>query len=204
MFGILFSLKNISWRIEWTKSTCNISSFLPQLKDIHVELIGDSSWRGCEWFCVNAIDWRPVRGVPRLLLIVHSDKHQIWCTDLYSYDPRTKSRSNQFFFVWALLPRSMAIIKWVIYKASQVDPHHSLLVAFNGEWKSFYCTARSRGWGYATPIVWHHISAKRLSSEPLAWRRQGHDYVLCRVDLVCRHSALHTKGLVNDYLWTPI
>lgn len=38
----------------------------------------------------------------------------------------------------------------------------------------------------ATPIVWHRISARRPSSEPLTWGRQGHDYVLCRVGLAQR------------------
>lgn len=46
----------------------------------------------------------------------------------------------------------------------------------------------------ATPIVWHCISARRPSSEPLTWRRQGYDYVHRRVGLARGHSTIHTKG----------
>lgn len=45
-----------------------------------------------------------------------------------------------------------------------------------------------------TPIVWHCISARRPSSEPLTWGRQGHDYVHRRVGLARGRSAIHTKG----------
>lgn len=45
-----------------------------------------------------------------------------------------------------------------------------------------------------TPIVWHCISARRPSSEPLTWGRQGHDYVHHRVGLARGQSAIHTKG----------
>lgn len=98
------------------KVSAKFSGFLPQLRDMHVELIGDFSWCGWEWFSVSMqLTGDLSRVYPRLLLIDHGDKHQIWCTDSYSYDPRTKSVFNQFFFVWALLPHSMAIIKWLIY-----------------------------------------------------------------------------------------
>lgn len=45
-----------------------------------------------------------------------------------------------------------------------------------------------------TPIVWHCISARGPSSEPLTWGRQGHDYVHHRIGLARGHLAIHTKG----------
>ena len=44
-----------------------------------------------------------------------------------------------------------------------------------------------------TPIVRHCISARRPSSEPLTWGRQGHDYVHRRVGLARGRSAIHTQ-----------
>ena len=56
--------------LAWVSS--GYSGFLPQSKDMHVRLIGDSklpvgvieSVRGCLCMCGPAMDWRPVQGVP--------------------------------------------------------------------------------------------------------------------------------------------
>lgn len=149
-------------------------------------------------FCVYVIDWRPVQCVSRLSPIVHmiSSRYDtlihILMTLTVNQYPISFSLSEYCFpAAWLSLSDS--------FMPSQVGPHDSLLVAFNGEWNSFYCNAQRGSWGNATPIVWNHISAKRPSGEPLTWRRQGHDYVLCRVDLARGHSSMHTKGLTyND------
>lgn len=58
----------------------------------------------------------------------------------------------------------------------------------------------------ATPIVCHCISARRPSSEPLTWRRQGYDYVHHGVVLVRGRSAhkgpwIQSRVLNSHQLW---
>ena len=53
-----------------------------------------------------------------------------------------------------------------------------------------------------TPIVQHCISARRPSSEPLTWGRQGHDYAHRRVGMARGRSA-HTHKGTQWHMWTP-
>lgn len=72
-------------------------------------------------------------------------------------------------------------------------------MAFNGSGVLSTVMHAEVAWANVAPIVWHCISARGPSSEPLTWGRQGHDYVHRRVGLSRGSSAIHTMGHVyND------